>query len=364
MKFTKRIFSLIILLFVLLSSLSFTACRKDVVMSLDGGKYTLDADVYEWLVSYCKTEEYNVFVEGLSAAGEDLALYDLTSYEFWSNSYGESEFTLAEIVKDEAVVIGKSYLVADKLFDEYGLTMTDEDNIALASSIEQVDQSLQSGGTNLKDYLASYGITLSTYKKVLTYQYKTQKLLSKLLAPGGKYEVTDKMVRDAYHDTVEAFGYSNVNHIFLYSVSFDADGKVKKLSEEDYLKIKARAQEVYDAILAGEAEFEDFLEYSDDKYSPDGYLVSIDTQMTEIFVETSIKMQVGEIKLIESEDIGFHIIKKYDLTPAQKTEIEDTIRTEFEAKAEDKILSIYFDDITVDEAKVADVDPVYARLLI
>ncbi len=365
MKSFKRIFSFIILLSVLITSLlCFTACKEEYVMSLDDGKYKLDMDVYEWLVSFCKTEEYNVFVQNLTAAGEDLALYDLTSYEFWSNSYGDSEFTLAEIVRDEAVVVGKSYLVAEKLFDEYGLTMTEDDIDAIEGSIEQVDESLQSGGTTLKEYLARYDITESTYKKVLTYQYKTQKLLSKLLAPGGRYEVTDKMVRDAYHDTVDAFGYSNVNHVFLYSVTFESDGSVKELPEEDYLKIKARAEEIYDAILSGEAEFEDFLEYSDDKYSPDGYLVNIDTQMTETFVEAAIKMEVGDIKLIESEGIGFHIIKKYDITPAQKTEIEDTIKSELEAVAEDKILDIYFDDVSVDDEKINAVDPVYAKLLV
>ncbi len=365
MKSLKRIFLFIALFAVLtMSLLSFTACKQDYAMSLDDGKYKLDMEVYKWLVSFCKTEEYNVFVQNLTAAGEDLALYDLTSYEFWSNSYGESEFTLAEIVRDEAVVIGKSYLVAEKLFDEYGLKMTDEDNDAIMSSIEQVSKSLEAGGITLKEYLGKYDISEVTYKKVLTYQYKTQKLLAKLLSPGGRYEVTDEMVRNAYFDTVEAFGYSNVNHIFLYSVAFNQDGSVKQLSQEDYGKIKARAEEIYDAILAGDAQFEDFLEYSDDKYSPDGYLVNINTEMTETFVETSIKMEVGDVKLIESEGIGFHIIKKYDLTPAQKTEIEDTIKTELEAEAEDRILDIYFDDVTVDEGKIESVDPVYAKLLI
>lgn len=364
MKFNKRIFSLIVLLFVLVSSISFTACEKDYVMSLDDGKYTLETEIYEWLVSFCKTEEYNVFVNNLKAAGEDVTLYDLTSYEFWSDSYGESEFTMAEIVRDEALVIGKSYLVAEKLFDEYGLKMTQDDEDTINGSIEQVNETLQTGGTSLKEYLSKYDITEATYKKVLTYQYKTQKLLSKLLAPGGKYEVTDQMVRDAYFDTVETLGYSNVNHVFWYSVAFNSDGSIKELSEEDYLKIKNRAEEAYAAILSGEAQFEDFLEYSDDKYSPEGYLVSIDTQMTEIFVENAIKMKVGEVKLVESEGIGFHIIKKYDLTPAQKTQIEDTIKSEFEAQAEDRILSSYFDDVVVDEEKTSKIDPVFAKLLI
>lgn len=364
MRSLKKIISVTLLIAVLISALfTLSACKKSYAMTLDGGKYKLDADVYEWLVSFCKTEEYNVFVQNLTAAGEDLALYDLTSYEFWSNSYGESEFTLAEIVRDEALVIGKSYLVAEKLFDEYGLEMTSEDRDVIKNSINEVDKSLQSGGTTLKEYLAKYDISEATYRKVLTYQYKIQKLLSKLLAPGGKYEVTDKMVRDAYFDTVEKLGYSNVNHIFLYSVSFNQDGSIKELEKEDYLKIKAKAHEIYDAILAGDAKFEDFLEYSDDKYSPDGYLVNIETDMTQIFVDTSIAMEVGEVKLIESEGIGFHIIKKYDITPAQKTEIEDTIKSEFEAIAEDKILNIYFDDVTVDEEIIAEVDPVYARLL-
>lgn len=365
MRTFKKLYSLITLsALILVSTLCFTACKKEYAMSLDDGKYKLDAEVYEWLVSFCKTEEYNVFVQNLQAAGEDPTLYDLTSYEFWSNSYGDNDFTLAQMVTDEAVVIGKSYLVAEKLFDEYGLTMTDDDNEAIESSITQVDASLQEDGKSLKEYLSDYDITMATYKKILTYQYKTQKLLTKLLAPGGKYEVTDEMVRDSYHDAVETLGYSNVNHVFLYSVTFEPDGSVKKLSEEDYLKIKARAQEIYDTILSGEAEFEDFLEYSDDKYSPDGYLVNVDTQMTESFVDAAVNMKIGEIKLIESEGIGFHIIKKYDITPEQKTEIEDTIRSEFEGEAEDRILDKYFDDVSVDEDMINSVDPVYAKLLL
>ncbi len=362
---SKRRLSLILSTIILITSLvCFTACKDEYVMSLDYGKYKLDTEVFEWLVSFCKTEEYKVFAQNLQAAGEDLALYDLTSYEFWSNSYGDSEFTLAQIVRDEAIVIGKSYLVAEKLFDEYGFAMTDADNEAIDSAIMQVSESLESGGTTLKEYLKQYDITEATYKKVLTYQYKTQKLLTSLLAPGGKYEVTDKMVNNAYDDTVDAFGYSNVNHIFLYSVSFDTNGSIKELEEEDYQKIKARAQEIYDTIISGAAEFEDFLEYSNDDYSPDGYLVNINTEMTESFVEAAIDMEIGDIRLIESEGIGFHIIKKYDITPAQKTQIEDTIKAEFEAEAEDRILDTYINDVVVDKEKIESIDPVYAKLLV
>lgn len=361
MKKTFRIICLVIAVSVIASC--FTSCKNKAAMTLDG--YELDYDVYKWIVSYCKTEEYNTYLSYLNQAGEDISLYDLTSYNFWQGKYGGEERTLAEIVKEEAIVVAKSYISADKLFDENGLKITDEDEENIKNAIETIDKGMQQqSGTTLKDYLKKYDVSIETYRKILTYQYKTNKLLNKLMSPGGRYEVTDKMVTDAYDSTVEAYGYSNVNHILIYTVEFDKDGKSTPVSDEKHAEIKDYVQKIYDSIESGEAAFEDYLEISQDKYSPDGYLVNINTSMTEDFVENSIKMKIGEVRMIESEGIGFHIIKKYDITDAQKTEIEDFIKENLETEAQERILNINYDKIEINDELISECDPVYAQLLL
>ncbi len=359
----KIIARTVALLLAVLLILPLCGCGEKCVMQLDG-KYKLEADVFSLILSYCKTQTYSTYLTYLQAAGEDVANYDLTKYEFWEESIGDDPRTLAQIVMEEAVVVGKSYLSAEKQFDEYGLKFGKEDEQLIDDAVDEMDKSLAESGSSIKEYLKKYDITLKTYKKYLTYQYKINKLKTRLLSPGGEYEITDEIVADAFEPTVEAYGYSNVNHIFLYSVSFDQSGNPVALSDEDYNKVKAKAQQVYDAVISGEAEFEEFLEMSQDEYSPDGYLISIDSQMTEDFVEACVKMKIGEVRLVESEGIGFHIIKKYELTDEQKTEIEDTIRENLESEAEERIIDKYEDSIKVDEEILAEFDAVHAKLFI
>lgn len=370
-KVKSFILFLIISAIIVSSAFSLNGCSKKPALSLENGKYKLDTEVYELIVSLHKTELYNTFRQMISSAGEDLSLYDLTSYNFWNSNYEFLSYiypddtrTLAQIVRDEAINTSKHYLVSEKLFDEYGLEMTKDDYSSIDSSIETFEKSLKANGTNMKDYLAGYNISVSTYKKFVTYQYKTSKLLTKLLSPGGEYEVTDKMVKDSFEKTVETLRYSNVNHVFLYSVTFDQNGNQKELSEEDYLIVKKQAENIYNAIISATATFEDFLEYSNDKYSPNGYLVNVDTEMSEEFVNAAIDMDIGEVRLVETEGVGFHIIKKFELSEENKTEIEDVIKEEFEKSAEEKILNTYFDDVVVYEEVISEIDPVYAQLMI
>ena len=348
---------------LLVGCFSMSSCSEKPVMTLEGG-YSLESDVFEYIVSYCKTQEYTSLLNMLELAGEDTSYYDLTVYDFWDSEYGDDGKTLAEGVMEAAVVMGKSYLSAAKQFDKQGLTMETADHENIKTAMKELEENLKaSGNVTLKEYLKEYGISLNTYKKVLTYQYKINKLLARLMAPGSKYEVSDDDVKLAYPSTVEVFGYSNVNHVFLYSVTFNSAGNPVDLSEEDYQKIKTKAEEIYDAVVTGQAEFEEFLSMSDDDYSPDGYLVDINTGMTEAFVSAAIDMEVGEVRLVESEGIGFHIIKKYELTDAQKTDIEDNIRENLEDEAEERILNVFFDNVEVDEEVLSGFDAVHAPIL-
>lgn len=362
MKIRKRAVALVICAVLLLQiPVVFCACGKsDVIMKLDGG-YEITSDVFEWIVSYCKTEEYATFMQYLESAGEDTGKYDLANYDFWRTEYGDG-VTLADIVREKAVIVAKSYLSASKQFDDIGLKMTDADDDAIEEAIENVKKNLEQKGTDLKSYLKECGTTYKTYRSVLVYQYKINKLLSRLMSPGGLYEVTDKMVTDSYDETVKELGYSNVNHIFLYTLKFAEDGSSSKMSEYDYNNVKNTAEQIYDSLVNGDAQFEEYASISNDKYSPEGYLVSKETDMAEEFVNAAVDMKIGEIRLVESS-YGFHVMKKSPITDEQHTEIEDYIRTNLEAEAEERIVDVYYDDIEADEEKIKSYDPVYAPIL-
>ena len=233
---------------------------------------------------------------------------------------GQGGETYSEIAKEAAIDSLSRLYVSNIVAQEKGIALT-EDELA------EVDQLMTDYLTyTTEEALNEDGVTLEDVKKVFTLNAVGEKLMD--------YELSDFIVdeealnqsleSDSSYQQIQAFGYDGVleqvkvKHILISTLNEDGT----EMSDDQKSAAKTKAEEVYQKALDGEAFDGLVADYSDDSTWTENGGEYTFYRSDETFVEASFDMEIGEIRLVES-DLGYHIVEKLEHTYPDEEQVQN-----------------------------------------
>ena len=334
----KHIRLISLLLAAVMALLSFTACGSSENESDDGSKIVM---------SYGnKTLSEKEFMYIISLFKSQMVEYYQSYFAQYGISYSESDIlalpmsedtTFEQYIKEISIEFSQQLLIYEAICEEAGISITDQEDIDMINGNLE-DMEIAFGGTDLFEInLAKAGITRAAIERYLRanvlyellYDYRygdggvaaipaetinKQFLENYYRYDGALYAYKDYDTNEAYtfeysdEDILEYFNtdYVKVRHVLYLTV----DSSNEKLSDDEVAAKKAKAEAAFSSIQSGEKTMEDFSEENEDSGSE--YLFTYGT-MVEAFENAAFEMEVGEIRLVETE-YGFHIVEKLEKT--------------------------------------------------
>ena len=318
-----RSVSLFVLCAVIFSCLGMGSCRGkegNPAMTLTYGKNTttFSSNIYSYYLSYTKTTFlYNYYASmyqtyGMSLPEDISTLTDIP--DLWTQELGDG-VTYGDLVKVQAEEIIKQMLAVVAYCKENDLTLSKEQINNIDLGIKEIISGYYGNSkAALNSALLKFNIDDGIFKEIKQYESLSGVFGKDLFdSVTGKRKITDDMINSVYQETC-----ARVKHILiLYSPgTYDEENKPEQYSEEELAARKAKVEDIYNRIAAGE-DFENFLGESEDPGTqayPDGYTVSETTSFVPEFIEGAFDMKIGEVRKVESS-YGMHIMKKYALLP-------------------------------------------------
>lgn len=235
---------------------------------------------------------------------------------------GTNEEYISDVIKTRI----RYYLVAQSLFDEYKLELTDEEKDAIKTDIDEQIEYYGTRSAYNEHLKETYGMNVSALEKVYTFEARYTKLYSYLYSTSGKFTATADELDEYYHNY-----YSRVKYVmFMKEVryAYDEDGNrltdstgnyaTENLTEEEKEAITKTANEVYETVKNGgsiDEPYEQYMsEYQDVESYPNGFYITADEYNlhTATVTEAALDMEVGEVRLVENDDCYF-VVQKFEL---------------------------------------------------
>jgi len=337
----KRICGILLSVILIVVSLSGCGDENNIAMKLD--KYVITEGMYTyWMVSL-----KSYFLDYYSDAEDTDA--------FW-NSTTEGGTTMEAYISDIINDNVRNYLIGMKLFDDYGMSLTqtalDDIDIMVNDMIEYYGSRAEANAA-----LGAFGINLDVYKEVVTAEKKLECVYDFLYGENGIELATEEEL-DAYYNA----NYMRIKYIYINLTDrfvFDEDGNVT-YDEEGYYQTTPLTEEeiafkrtkVEDALArANEGEnFDDLVtEFSEVDMSlyPNGLYISgndIGNYGYEV-ISAVIDMGIDEIRLVE-DGYDAYIIQKCPLIEGAYN--SETDGGQFESLSEYALLEKYaakFDEL-------------------
>lgn len=333
MKCSPRRITAMLMLIAL--AIGFCSCASDEAYAMEYKGYKLSEGMYRyWMISWKEN-----FVNNYS----DIEDTD----EYWNAMTSEdSEQTNAQYIRDNIETRIKYYLVAQSLFDEYGLSLSSDAKKKISGYI---DDKLNYYGSRsaCNDALEKkYGIDLKTLEKIYTWEEKYLSVYDYLYGTSGKLTATADEI-DKYYKNY----YARAKYVMFLKdckKQYDKDGKLvtdkdghavyEDLTEEEKKQVKANAEEAFADVKAGKSfdGFSDTIDYYLDKYMnehvtdiiknyPNGFYITPDEYAvhTAAVTEAVFDMKEGEVRFVENESCYF-VVKKYALIDGAYTSTVDS----------------------------------------
>lgn len=367
-----KLTSAVLAVSMLLSALFMFSCGDStpVVMSLDGHEVT--AAMYQYWASSCKGEYIYTY--------EDVNNTD----EYWQSEIKDG-VTAAQYFDDIILEDIKTTLVAMKLFDDYGLSLTSDEKSSISDYITDLIKERADGSKNMMNsILGAYGVNLKILEQIYRDEAKISHVYDYLYGENG----TEALDKDALEEFYKA-NYVHFNMIYVndaYRYVTDEDGKMvtgddgyyktEDLDSETLAEKTAAINSAVKRLNAGEdfaAVYKDCDELGDRQ---DYYYTAAASYSEALYyqlVAAATGLEDYAITTVKS-DLGTCIIQKLPLADGawNSSEYKDFFPTEgsntFYGNAANKAfndkLAEYLDDITVDEDaikqfSVANVVPCY-----
>lgn len=156
---------------------SMSGCTSATQYPMSAGGNDVNPGIY---INYVVGEMGNKMYE-LYYAGEIAEADDCFSKEI-------DGVTFTEAVKNDALKSTKEFIAINTKFDEFGLTLSDDD-------WAEIDASVDSAWSTNGDMLEYLGVSKESYKQVTAVNYKRQAIFDYYYAEGGIEEVTDEQVQ-------------------------------------------------------------------------------------------------------------------------------------------------------------------------
>lgn len=221
--------------------------------------------------------------------------------------------------------------VAVQLFDEYGLSLTREEEAQIDEIMSQLESDA-GGRSALTDRLSAYGVDIEMLRGIKKDQLKAAKLQNYLYGENGIEAATVGEVEAYYREN-----YLCERHIFISnSIKYILDENGQPQLSEDgssYLSSdltpgekaekEALVKDIELSLTAGE-DFEELLtKYTMDlgmhEFTDGYYFMESNSIFPPTLVAATAEMEIGEIRTVASDE-GWYIIKRCELGESPYTD--------------------------------------------
>ncbi len=366
----KRTIALTMVAIMLLLSLA--SCADNSPAALTLGEHKVTEAKYSYWASQAKGNYMYSY--------EDVQNTD----EYWQSEIQEG-VTVAQYLDDLTLSSVKTTLVACKLFDEYGLSFTSDEEKSVKDLINDLVIERAEGSKNMMNtMLGEYGINTKILEEIYLDEAKVSKVNDHLYGEGGEKALTDEDYESFYNENYVHFQMIYINNAYEYVT--DEEGNrttdesgyymTEDMDPETKAEKDAAIASIQERLAAGEDFNTLYEEYSELKAYENGYYFSAADSYTDMLyyrlVAECETLEVGGYATVES-DTGTCIIQKLEL---DEDGWSDNANKDFfgEGAADfkelvqqtsfQKLLESYFDDINVTEDiikkySVATVTPAY-----
>ena len=241
--------------------------------------------------------QMNALNEAASLLGEEQPELDMYAEDFDITDYTVEGVKVEDWIKNKTIEDCKYYFAVNKAFDEYSLTLTDEEISEISSTVNSIwtEENMYAqyvyGVDIIGEYYESLGIGQQSYEDVTMMDYKLETIFSYLYGEGGTMAVDSAEI-----DT-------KVTTTYALTKSFEIDPEVN--SPQDYL----------DMINSGMS-----FEEVEQAYNKDDAIAGIEADMAEAEAKgeeyTGTKPEEVEVALSAEEDLE-SVISITDTYPSE-----------------------------------------------
>ena len=211
-------------------------------------------------------------------------------------------------VMNSALKDTERFAVVEALAAQKKLTLTSDET----TSVQQYAKTYASYTPYSKN-----GVSESSLERVIGFQFLQAKLFDSYYAKGGETPVSDTDLQNYYTSN-----FVRIKQIFFNK--YDDTGTL--LASDKLTQVKATASQVLQQVQKSKTSFDSLMsQYNQDtgmQQYPDGYIFDKngygDINAIQVFKDAAFSMNVGDVKLIESDE-GYHIMYKLAVDPKAST---------------------------------------------
>lgn len=289
---------------------SLTACGADTRWIASVGGEEIPAGIYVISQMQAVTE---------AQSSED---FDSTLTDIHENVIDDKDFDTW--VLDRAKEMVTEYAAIETMFDEEGLTLSDED-------LESIDYYVESMWSYYEEPYTGYGISEDSYTKYVTDQYKYTALFNARYGEGGSDEVSSDEVTDyllEHYAVVQVLPFSTIDSETGEAMDDTAKNDVYQTAK-DYLKRAEDGEAMEDLRL--ELEKESASDPDSVEMDENDYLVTVKNGQSATDISSDLSSAIFEsaeegTPVLLNDDSGYYVVLRY---PATKIEDNyDTYKTD------------------------------------
>jgi len=216
---------------------SFSGCGKSTSWAMKYGDFEARAGV----LLYYQMQAYNEALDKASKENPELDTADSKAVK----ALNFDGVPIKEWINNQVSDNLRKYLAVQSKFDEYGLSLTDDEVSEVDENLEMYWSYFEQNG----NMFSKNGIGKESYRDVMTLTYKSNALFKHFYAKGGLEEYPEEDLENYYKDNYARVKYIALNLTDSAGSEYDQTKKdeVKKMAE-DYIK-RAKKGEEFDTLI-------------------------------------------------------------------------------------------------------------------
>ncbi len=262
-----------------------------VMLTADGKDITVGMYLY-WLVYTMSS------VSTVSDWVDDAGLLK------WDEEISEGE-TVRDLVLEETLNTAKLYMIVENWADQYGFTLTDEEEQSVQAELDTMAQQL-GGEEAYQAYLWDMGLTEEMNQRLTRVYYLYAKMLASVTEEGSPLYITDEVLyqyEGITEDTILA------DHILLLTGEDEEENQALYATMEQLLQT-LRSADPSEASLLFNYLADNISEDTGRAYYPNGYLLTEDSDYVQEFKDAAFALEENEFSDIVTTEYGYHIIMR------------------------------------------------------
>lgn len=245
----------------------------------------------------------------------------------WDDTLSDG-MSVADYVKASVLSSVKQHLVLENLASKYGVTLTAEQEAAMAESDQSyIDQ--YGSEEAFEAEIAKLGMRRETYDRVARSNYLYQNLYQLYNTEGSALYASDEDLAVYAADQ----NYITADHILLSTKDLTTG---EALTDEQKAEKKALAEEIKQKLDACEGDIDELTalfqeladQYSEDpgrETHPTGYTFTTGSMVQE-FEDAAYALSEGEVSEVVESSLGYHILLRL---PLDKSAAADEVRDDY-----------------------------------